>query len=1119
MNPEKDIKDLVLKVLNEFPNYDINDLFILRNSELTEEFAQKIMSSEINEISSNDFKKIGDNNFFLFKLGNATLNIGRIFARKDFIYLAIDLFESSRKSTFSYNQIVKTQIKEALCKTVLSEFGFDVQSNADRSKEITKELKNQKLHLNEDLYTEILIIEIKTGLILAKFGFNKVDNLFSVLELCAKVNTTINIKKECQTKNLIYEGICRIDLADSGKNMRENIEQGLKILEYAKNLNDKKNHTHGKILFYEGMCRSIASRFGINPDENLKTSTFLFKDAEELFDKNSFNYSRLIMNEGINKKMLADIGVNPIENLNKSIQLFKKSRENGFRDTPVYIGASLMNEGASYELLAEIGINTEENLKNAIKLYKESQESLIPKSPSHIRSLIKEGIALKNLADYKDQTANDIKKPLLELIDSNISRDSYAMLISANNNNSIKKYICSAQLFEKTRRLMGNNESLDYAISSMNEAVCQTRLSEIFSRILDNIKQCIFEMKNNSGINQNNKLDLLVKVIRNFKLIENFNIENNELKIFFRELNNFEIPKVVEIVDLVIRFNIDKLDDYPKEILNRAGVLYDSIQRRSELGTSFYGRCLLNEGNLRIRMAEIGVDIDTNFKKAENLYIKAKDISQANNDKLLTIKIISNLGSIKYHEHNYEKAYEHYKEAVELIEDISNSMKLPENKEEYFETVVDIYKNLVFICLNLKKEDQAFHYAESAKGRTFLELLSREYDDNHSKTSINKKFEMLGLKPNKKLRSLKINDEIMDILIDKLESENPELFDVKMVNPIEISDLIEKLNGKTLIEYFTGECLAIFVFTNDLFVKRVPINEEDLSQKVLRFRYLIKSMEIALDNGKDPEDTTFYVEAENLLHEFYQILIKPIKDLITKDIVIVPHGYLHLIPFHALYNEGYLLEDHKISFSQNATALKYSKTRNILGGNVVIGNPNKGTENLDLPMAEEEAMAIGSYLGAKILIGPEADKNRVLKEIKNKMIIHFACHSFFNEIDASRSGLFMSDNFITPRNFIETKLNAQLAVLSACESGLVELSKADVVEGLVRSIQIAGCRFVIASLWKVEDESTKELFLDFYKHPNPEESGGLVSSIQKAELRMMKEKGFYYWAAFQIYGV
>jgi len=276
-------------------------------------------------------------------------------------------------------------------------------------------------------------------------------------------------------------------------------------------------------------------------------------------------------------------------------------------------------------------------------------------------------------------------------------------------------------------------------------------------------------------------------------------------------------------------------------------------------------------------------------------------------------------------------------------------------------------------------------------------------------------------------------------------------------------------------------------------------------------------MEKALDNDEDPHETSFSIEAEKLLREFYKILIKPVKDILSRELLVVPHGYLHLLPFQALIGERFLLEDYKISFSQNASSLQYSKSRNGQGV-IVIGNPNKNTE-YDLPMAEEEALAISDFFNTNAIIGTDAQKERVLNEIKDKMIVHFACHSFFNQKDASKSGVLMADTFITPKNFIETKMNAHLTVLSTCESGLVELSKSDVVEGLVRSIQLAGCRFVIASLWKVEDESTKEIFLDFYKHPNSEESGGVISSLRDAELRMMKRKGFYYWAPFQIYGI
>ncbi len=141
-------------------------------------------------------------------------------------------------------------------------------------------------------------------------------------------------------------------------------------------------------------------------------------------------------------------------------------------------------------------------------------------------------------------------------------------------------------------------------------------------------------------------------------------------------------------------------------------------------------------------------------------------------------------------------------------------------------------------------------------------------------------------------------------------------------------------------------------------------------------------------------------------------------------------------------------------------------------------------------------------------------KKKLFYTIKDKSIIHFACHGQFNHLDPINSGIKLSDNVLTAIDFMNIEMNANLMVLSACETALGEIIEVDEVEGLVRSIQYSGCRFVIASLWPVDDESTKTLFSNFYSL-----SGEYVDRIRNSKVDLIKKYDIYDWAPFQIYGI
>jgi CHAT domain-containing protein len=302
-----------------------------------------------------------------------------------------------------------------------------------------------------------------------------------------------------------------------------------------------------------------------------------------------------------------------------------------------------------------------------------------------------------------------------------------------------------------------------------------------------------------------------------------------------------------------------------------------------------------------------------------------------------------------------------------------------------------------------------------------------------------------------------------------------------------------------------GKKLAIFIINDsNLNVKVVDISEKEISNRILEFRQLIGKFE----NGIS--DKTSSEKLEEILNDFYKLLIEPIKEYLSREeeIVIVPHANLHLIPFQALKSQKFLIEEYKLCFAQSASSLKFLK-KGFGKGVLVVGNPTK-----DLPFAEDEALEVGKILKTDPILRDEAKKDIIIKAIKNKEILHFACHGFFDPFNPAFSRIILSDGNINAIDFMNLDMDANLTILSACETALAEILHGDEVEGLVRAIQYGGCRFVIASLWKVTDRSTKELFLNFYNG-----EGDIVNRLREAELSLMKNYGFFHWAPFQVYGI
>ncbi|MDF5729082.1 MAG: CHAT domain-containing tetratricopeptide repeat protein, partial [Rhizonema sp. PD38] len=232
------------------------------------------------------------------------------------------------------------------------------------------------------------------------------------------------------------------------------------------------------------------------------------------------------------------------------------------------------------------------------------------------------------------------------------------------------------------------------------------------------------------------------------------------------------------------------------------------------------------------------------------------------------------------------------------------------------------------------------------------------------------------------------------------------------------------------------------------------------------------------------------------LQELYQLLIQPIADILPKDetarIIFIPQNALFLVPFPALQDPSgqYLIDQHTILTAPSIQVLDSThKLRQKVPGSakdiLVVGNPTMPKvakkpgqppqQLASLPNSEKEAKAIASIFQTQPLIGKQATKASILPLLLKARIIHLATHGLLDDftgggvpgaVALASSG---NDNgLLTASEILDLKLNAELVVLSACDTGEGRLT-GDGVIGLSRSIIAAGVPSVIVSLWSIPD--------------------------------------------------
>jgi CHAT domain-containing protein len=243
-----------------------------------------------------------------------------------------------------------------------------------------------------------------------------------------------------------------------------------------------------------------------------------------------------------------------------------------------------------------------------------------------------------------------------------------------------------------------------------------------------------------------------------------------------------------------------------------------------------------------------------------------------------------------------------------------------------------------------------------------------------------------------------------------------------------------------------------------------------------------------------PTPTTDSAKPQNVFRSGYDLLIAPIAQWLptnpTDRVIIVPQGALFSMPFHALRSADgkYLLESHtlQVAPSIQTLTLPTAKRSPLMSKPLVIGNPSPMPESLDpLPGSEQEATTIAKLLNTQALIGPQATEKTVLAQIRQASVIHFATHGLLDEYQGMASAIALvagtdDDGLLTAGELSTIPLTAQLAVLSACDTGRGRIT-GDGVLGLSRSLMLAGVPNVVVSLWAVPDQATASLMAEYYR--------------------------------------
>jgi CHAT domain-containing protein len=268
------------------------------------------------------------------------------------------------------------------------------------------------------------------------------------------------------------------------------------------------------------------------------------------------------------------------------------------------------------------------------------------------------------------------------------------------------------------------------------------------------------------------------------------------------------------------------------------------------------------------------------------------------------------------------------------------------------------------------------------------------------------------------------------------------------------------------------------------------------------------------------------------LRRLYTQLIAPVQQSGMLDnvrqLVIVPHGELHYLPFSALLRGGsrdeFLIERYDIGYAPSASLwIRLGERGSSASGRVLALAPKPGT----LPGSRDEIEAISSLYGsnATVLSGRDATEDAFRANADRYGILHLATNGVLNQHNPLFSFVELSPNTghdgrLEVHEVFGLTLRARLLVLSACQTALGSGAVSDVPAGddwvgLVRAFLGAGAQNVIATLWAVEDRSTAQIMARL--HARLREGNSELAALSRAQretLRNPATSGPFYWAGF-----
>lgn len=496
-------------------------------------------------------------------------------------------------------------------------------------------------------------------------------------------------------------------------------------------------------------------------------------------------------------------------------------------------------------------------------------------------------------------------------------------------------------------------------------------------------------------------------------------------------------------------------------------------------------------------------------------------------------------GQIAERKQDWNQAEEAFRLAAEDLEAHQSRLQHDDLRVTFLHGRNQVYDSLVRLALENHPDpvEVAYSWCERAKSRGLVELLSNHLPSVQLRGEqsllrrIHRLREELNLhyvraKPETgtplsvpEFENVVVKEQELARMLRELAAKHPEYVSLQQVTPVGLSVVQQFLpEDTTLLEYFgTQEEVVAFVITrNDAKVFRHLAPATRIRSLHERLAFQLEKFSLGAEYVKTHSQRILEA-TDRHLHVLYSTLVQPLaEELRTPRLIIVPHGTLHFLPFHAFFDgEHYLTDRFEISYAPSASILRYCMENS----DIVDAPPLIiGVADERAPMVDQEVLKLRQlFPNGRILAGHEATRAAFSEAAETASFVHIATHANFRQDNPMFSSFKLADGYVTALDLFSMSCRTNLVTLSGCQSGLAEVSGSDDLLGLMRGFLYAGAQSLLLSLWSVNDESTATFMTEFYRvwaagSPRARALQGAIRAVRSIYPHP------FYWAPFIVVG-